>query len=187
MATVPVGPQTPGVPDEHVPNRVRGTVAWIIAALTGSAALGLLGGLAWSELAPRAQLREIAAGTAVVIDSETRAFFGADVWFCGIAAVAGLLTGLLGYRFAVAPRAGGARAAVAAAFIGGAVAGALVMLWLGQQVGLSAYDQHLASSPDGTLFSASLALGAKSALAFWPLLTAAVLLVAEWSARPVRE
>jgi hypothetical protein len=187
MATVPAGPQMPAATDEHGPKRIRGTVARIIAALAGSAVLGLPAGLAWSELAPRAQLREIAAGTAVVINSETRAFIGADAWFCGIAAIAGLVTGLLGYRFAVASRAGGARAAVAAALIAGAVAGGFVMLWLGDQIGLSAYNQHLSSSPDGTLFPASLALGAKSALAFWPLLTAAVLLVAEWSARPAGE
>jgi hypothetical protein len=122
-----------------------------------------------------------------VISAETRAFFGADVWFCGIGVVAGLLTGILGYRFAVAPRAGGGRAAVVTALIGGAVAGSAVMLWLGEQIGLSGYDQHLASSPTGTVFSASLALGAKSALVFWPLLTSVVLLIAEWSTRPAKE
>ncbi|MGH3279437.1 MAG: hypothetical protein ACRDNW_09895 [Trebonia sp.] len=187
MATVPTGPQTPGAPDGHSRKRARRTVAWAAAALAGSAALGLLGGLVWGEAAPRAMLREIGAGTAVLTNSETRAFFGADVWFCGIGAVAGLLTGILGYRFAVAPRTGGSRAAVAAALIAGAVAGAFVMLWLGEQIGASGYTQHLASSPDGTLFPASLALGAKSALAFWPLLTSAVLLIAEWSTRPARE
>ena len=61
------------------------------------------------------------------------------------------------------------------ALILGAVAGALVMLWLGEQIGLSAYNQHLASSPKGTVFSSSLALGSKSALAFWPLFTAIVI------------
>jgi hypothetical protein len=76
---------------------------------------------------------------------------------------------------------------VAAALILGAVAGDLVMLWLGERIGLSAYNQHLASSPDGTLFSASLALGSKSALAFWPLFTAIVVLVAEWGTRPAPE
>ncbi len=158
-----------------------------MAALAGSAVLGLLGGLIWGEFAPRAMLQEVGAGTAQVINAETRAFFGADVWFCGIAVVAGLLTGVLGYRFAVAPREGAARAAVAAALILGALAGALVMLWLGEQIGLSAYNQHLASSANGTLFSASLALGSKSALAFWPLFTAIVVLVAEWGTRPAPE
>jgi hypothetical protein len=160
---------------------------WIVAALAGSAVLGLLGGLIWGEFAPRAMLEEVGAGTAELINAETRAYFGADVWFCGIAVVAGLLTGILGYRFAVAPRAGGTRAAVAAALILGAAAGGLVMMWLGEQIGLSVYNQHLASSPNGTVFSASLALGSKSALVLWPLFTAIVVLIAEWGTRPAPE
>jgi hypothetical protein len=187
MATAPAGPQQPAVPGEHSRRGTRSTVAWIVAALAGSVVLGLLGGLIWGEFAPRALLQEIGAGTAEVVNAETRAFFGADVWFCVIGAAAGLLTGVLGYLFAVSPREGGARAAVAAALIGGAVAGPFVMLWLGQQIGLSGYDHALASSPAGTRFSSSLALGAKSTLAFWPLFTAAVLLIAEWATRPGRE
>jgi hypothetical protein len=186
MSGMAMVPEVPEVPEAQGLKRTtaRSAAGWIVAALVGSALLGLVGGLIWGELAPRAMLQEIGAGTAEVINAETRAFFGADVWFCGIAAVAGLLTGVLGYRFAVAPREGGARAAVVAALIAGAVAGEFVMLWLGEQIGLSGYNQHLASSPKGTLFAASLALGSKSALAFWPLLTAIVLLIAEWSTRP---
>ena len=181
MTTVPEMPEVPG--SRSLPG-TRSTVAWVAAALVGSAVLGLLGGLIWGEFAPRALLEEVGAGTAQVVNAETRAFFGADVWFCAIAVVAGLLTGVLGYRFAVSPREGTARAAVAAALILGALAGGLVMLWLGEQVGLSGYNHELGSSANGTLFSASLALGSKTALAFWPLFTAIVLLVAEWGARP---
>ena len=184
-------PELPEVPGPHGLGETRSTArsaaAWIAAALAGSAVIGLLGGLIWGELAPRAMLQEVGAGIAQVTNAETRAFFGADVWFSGIAVVAGLLTGVLGYRFAVAPRDGAARAAVTLSLILGAVAGALVMLWLGEQIGLSAYNQHLASSAKGTVFSSSLALGSKSALAFWPLFTAIVVLVAEWSTRPAPE
>jgi hypothetical protein len=162
----------------------RSAVIWFFAALIASLVLGLIGGLIWGEFAPRATLQEVGAGTAQVVNAETRAFFGADVWFCGIAAVAGLLTGILGYRFAVAPRTGAGRPAVAAALIVGAVAGTFVMLWLGERIGLSTYNTNLASSPNGTLFPASLALGAKSVLAFWPLFTAIVLLIGEWGTRP---
>ena len=181
MATVPEVPEVPGSRDLR---GTRLTVAWVAAVLAGSAVLGLLGGLIWGEFAPRAMLQEVGTGTAQVINAETRAFFGADVWFCAIAVVAGLLTGVLGYRFAVAHREGAARAAVAAALILGALAGEFVMLWLGEQIGLSAYNHELASSANGTLFSASLALGSKTALTFWPLFTAIVLLVAEWGTRP---
>jgi hypothetical protein len=182
-------PEVPEVPEVQGLKRTtaRSTAVWIVAALAGSAALGLVGGLIWGEFAPRAMLQEIGAGTAMRLNAETRAFFGADVWFCGISAVAGLVIGVLGYRFAVASREGGARAAVVAALIVGALAGDFVMLWLGEQIGLSAYNQHLASSPSGTLFAGSLALGAKSALAFWPLLTGIVLLIAEWGTRPAPE
>lgn len=182
MPEVPEVPGSPGLPGAR--SSARLAAVWFVAALAGSAVVGLLAGLIWGEFAPRTVLQEIGAGTAEVVNAETRAFFGADVWFSAIAAIAGLITGVLGYRFAVAPRAGGGRAAVAAALILGAVAGTFVMLWLGEQIGLAAYNQHLASSPNGTLFSASLALGSKSALTFWPLFTAVVLLVAEWSTRP---
>jgi hypothetical protein len=188
MAMVPELPEVPGPHGlRETGSTARSTAAWIAAVLAGSAVVGLLGGLIWGELAPRAVLQEIGAGTAQVVNAETRAFFGADVWFCGIAVLAGLLTGVLGYRFAVATRDAAARAAVAAALILGALAGALVMLWLGGQIGLSGYNQHLASSLGGTLFPASLALGSKSALALWPLFTAIVVLVAEWGTRPAPE
>lgn len=185
MAMVPEVPEVPGS-DDWRETRVaaRSTVVWIVVALVGSAVVGLIGGLIWGEWAPRAALQEVGSGTAEVINAETRAFFGADVWFSAIGVVAGLLTGLLGYRFGVAPRAGAARATVTAALIAGAVAGELVMLLLGERIGLTSYSQHLASSANGMVFPASLALGAKSALAFWPLLTAVVLLIAEWGTRP---
>ena len=160
------------------------SVAWAAGLFAGSVVLGLAGGLIWGEFAPRALLQEVSRGTAEVVNVETRAFFGADVWFCAIAVVAGLLTGILGHRFAVSRRDRAARPAAAAALVLGAVAGALVMMWLGEQIGLSAYHHQLTSSPDGTLFSASLGLGAKSALALWPLCTSAVLLVSEWSSGP---
>jgi hypothetical protein len=165
----------------------RRAFAWFAVPLAGSALIGLLAGLIWGEVAPRALLQEIGSGTAQLVNAETTAFIAADAWFCGIGVVAGLLIGVLGYRFGVAPRAGGARAAATAGLILGAVAGAFVMLWLGEQIGLSAYNQHLAFSPNGTLFHASLGLGAKSALAFWPMFTAVVILVAEWGSRRTQD
>jgi hypothetical protein len=151
----------------------------LVAALAGSALLGLAGGLAWSEIAPRVALQEISAGTAEVVNAETRAFIGADGWFCVIAAVAGLLTGVIGYRIGIARRDGVTRVGVTIGLIAGAVAGSYVMLWLGQQIGLGTYQHHLADAAVGATFNASLVLGAKSALVFWPLLTSIVIVVAE--------
>jgi hypothetical protein len=165
----------------------RGVFAWFAVPLAGSVLIGLLAGLIWGEVAPRALLQEIGSGSAQLVNAETTAFIAADAWFCGIGVVAGLITGLLGYRFVVRPCAGTARAAAAAGLILGAVAGAFVMLWLGEQIGLSSYNQHLAASPNGTLFHASLALGAKSALAFWPMFTAIVIFVAEWGTRRTQD
>jgi hypothetical protein len=147
-------PEVPEVPGSSRVQGARSTTVWVVVALAGSVVLGLLGGLIWGEFAPRALLEEVGSGTAQVVNAETRAFFGA------------------------------ARAAVATALILGALAGGLVMLWLGEQIGSSGYTHELATSASGTFFSASLALGAKSALAFWPLLTAIVLLIAEWGTRP---
>ena len=182
---VPESPQVPGSPGPSGTRpTARSSAVWSVALLAGSAALGLLGGLIWGEVAPRVLLQEVSAGTAQIVNTETRAFFGADVWFSGISVVAGLLTGVLGYRLAVAPRDGAARAWVALALILGAVAGGFTMMWAGGQIGLSAFTRQLGSSPAGTLFPASLGLGAKSALALWPLFTALVLLIAEWGTRP---
>jgi len=160
-----------------------GAVAAFALALAGSAVLGLVGGLIWGEAAPRPMLQEISNGTAQLVNAETTAFIGADAWFVGISVVAGLITGLVGYRFLVARAEDGARAAAAAGLILGAVAAALIMMWVGGQIGLSGYNQQLAVSPKGTLFPASLSLGAKSALVFWPMFTAIVILIADWGTR----
>lgn len=186
MGMIPVRAGEPGAGSWRPGARAAST--WFAVALAGSALLGLLAGFVWGEVAPRALLQEVSPGTAQFVNVETSAFIVADGWFCLIGAAAGLLTGLLGYRFLLAARTGpraaeGIRGAATAGLILGGIAGAFVMLWLGEQIGLSGYDQHLASSPAGTLFPASLALGAKSALAFWPLMTAVIILVAEWGTR----
>jgi hypothetical protein len=172
--------QTADAPRE---NWVRSGAIVFGIGLVGSAVIGLLAGLIWGVAAPRAQLQKVGNGVADYVNVETRAFIGADAWFCGIAVVAGLLTGILGYRFLVARRGDSGRAAATLGLVLGAVAGAFVMQWLGGQIGLSTFNHDLASSANGTLFNASLGLGAKSALAFWPLFTSVIILVAEWGTR----
>jgi len=148
-------------------------------ALASSALLGIVAGLIWAAVAPRAVLQEVARGEAGVVNAESSAYIVADAWFCLIAAVGGITTGILGYRFLVR-RAGWT---AAAGLVLGAVAAALLALWIGENIGLGTYNHLLATSPNGAFFHQSLALGAKSALAFWPLLTSAVILVAESGAR----
>ena len=130
-------------------------------------------------VAPTPLLQEIAHGEAELMNAETTAFIVADAWFALITAVGGLVTGIIGYRFLVR-RAG---AAAAAGLVLGAIAAALLALWAGDNIGLGTYNHLLAASATGATFRSSLALGAKSTLVFWPLLTSGVILLAESGAR----
>jgi hypothetical protein len=145
-----------------------------VAALAGSAILGLVAGLIWAAVAPRALLQEVATGEAELANVETHAYIVADAWFCLIAAVGGVITGTLGHRFGI--RRTGWPAA--AGLVLGAVAASLVALWIGENIGLGTYHHLLATSRTGVFFNSSLALGAKSALAFWPLFTSVVIVLA---------
>ena len=138
-----------------------------------------MAGVIWTVVAPRALLQEVAHGEAQLVNAETTAFIGADAWFCLIVVVGGVITGTVGYRLLVRP----AGWAAAAGLVVGALAAALLALWIGENIGLGTYNHLLASSPDGAFFHASLGLGAKSALAFWPMLTSVAILLAESDAR----
>lgn len=141
--------------------------------------LGAVAGLIWAAVAPTALLQEIAHGEAELVNAENSAFIVADAWFALISVVGGLITGVLGYRLLVR-RAG---PAATAGLVLGAVAAALVALWVGDNVGMGSYNHLLASSATGAFFHASLGLGARSTLALWPLCTSAVILLAESGSR----
>ena len=51
----------------------RTVIAWFAVGLAGSAVLGLLAGLIWGEVAPRALLQEVSPGTAELVNAETSA------------------------------------------------------------------------------------------------------------------
>jgi hypothetical protein len=158
---------------------VKGRLAAFAAALAGSAVLGLAAGLIWAAVAPRALLQEVGHGQAQLVNAETSAFIAADAWFCLITALGGVITGVVGYRLLVRP----AGWIAAAGLILGAAAASLLALWAGENTGLGTYNHLLATSQDGAFFRASLALGAKSALVFWPGLTSLVILLAEYGRR----
>jgi hypothetical protein len=139
----------------ETPAPARAAAAGFLAAVAASVLLGLLSALIWHEVAPRPVLQQIGAGTAEVVNPETRAFIGADGWFCVISAVAGLLTGITGYRIGIARRGSATRAAVALGLILGAVAGGYTMLWLGQEIGSAAYQHQLADAATGATYTAS--------------------------------
>ena len=146
-----------------------------LAAAAATAVCGIPAGLAWGALAPRVLVQVVGHGTAEVVNVETSAFIVADVWFGLIAVIGGLLTGALGYLIAI--RRWGA--AAAAGLITGALAASAVELWIGGLDGHAAFQHQLAVGAAGTFLHASLALGAKSALTFWPLLTALTITVIE--------
>jgi hypothetical protein len=157
----------------------KGRLAAFAAALAGSAVLGVLAGLIWAVVAPRALLQEVGHGEAQVVNSESSAFVAADGWFCLIVVLGGLITGLAGYRLLVR-RAGWI---ATAGLILGAVAAVLLALWTGENIGLGTYNHLLATSSAGTFFHASLGLGAKSALVFWPGITSLVILLGDYGGR----
>ena len=149
------------------------------AALAGTAVLGVAAGLIWAAVAPRALLQEVGHGEAQLVNAESTAFILADAWFCLIAAIGGVISGIAGYRLLVRREGWLATAGL----VLGAVAASLLMLWTGENIGLGTYNHLLAASPDGAFFRASLALGAKSALAFWPGLTSLIILLAVYGGR----
>src|ERR1035438_6774508 len=107
----------------------------------------------------------VGTGVANVINSETNAFIAADGWYCLICLLGGVMTGLVGYWLAVRRH---GPVAMAAMLIGALAAG-LITLWIGERSGLSTFHHLLATLPSGAHFQAQLALGSRSAIAFWPL------------------
>jgi hypothetical protein len=146
-----------------------------VSAAAATAVWGIPAGFAWAAVAPHVLVEVVGHGSAQVVNAETSAFIVADVWFCLIGVIGGLLTGSLGYLIAV--RRWGA--AAAAGLIAGALAASAVALWVGDLGGHAAFQHQLAVSAPGTRLNASLALGAKSGLTFWPMLAALTIVVIE--------
>jgi hypothetical protein len=135
------------------------------AVVAGTALLGVVAGLIWAAVAPRAVIVVIGPGSANVLNPETSAYIAADGWFTLLTVVGGVVSGLLGYLFAVRRHGAVAMAAVLA----GAVAAALLAKWIGQMPGQAAVNHSLALGHPGTLLNEPLSLGGIGALAFWPL------------------
>lgn len=151
-------------------SRLRRALLALIATVAASVLLGLLTGLIWSAVAPRALLVVQGRGVGYVLNTETDAFIVADAWFCLLTAIAGLICGLVGYlvavhRYGALPLAG---------LLLGGVAGSWLAMWIGQQQGLARFRLQLATSPAGTRLREPLVLGGHGALAFWPLLVGLV-------------
>jgi hypothetical protein len=150
--------------------RFGGATAALLGTAAASALIGLLTGLIWAAVAPRALLIVQSRGAAYLVNVESSAYIAADAWFCLLTAIGGVVCGVAGYFLAV--RRYGA-IAVTGIVLGGVAASALAM-WAGQQQGLAGFRSALLSRPAGSLLHEPLSLGGRGALAFWPLLAALV-------------
>jgi hypothetical protein len=140
-------------------------VGAVAAVLVGTALLGVAAGFTWAAVAPRALAVVVGRGSADVVNPETSAFIAADGWFTLLTAIGGVISGLLGYVYAVRRHGPVAMAAVLA----GGVPAALIAMWIGQQSGNAGFNHALQAGRPGVLVHAPLSLGGIGALAFWSL------------------
>ncbi len=145
-------------------------VALSLAVAAGTVLLGVAAGLSWAAVAPRAWLVMTGPGAATLVNPETNAFIAADAAFCLVCLAGGVLSGALGYLFAVRKHG----AVAMAGLIAGALAAALAARWVGEQSGLATFRHLLVTLPAGARLRDALTLGAAGALAFWPLAACAV-------------
>jgi hypothetical protein len=162
----PVFPYQPGSATPGAEPTPAGRSALIAACLVllGSVIAGLAGGVIWGVVAPKAAYVVVSRGSADVINAETTAFIADDACYCLIALIGGLAIGIASYRFAVR-RYG---PLPMAALLGGSVLAALAARWIGQNLGLSHFNDQLLSSPLGTILHAPPVLGADASLILWP-------------------
>ena len=161
--------QLAGPPDgEHRPPAraaASGTgVLPSVAILAGSLVLGLVAGLAWAALAPRAVYVVVGRGSANVVNPETAAFIAADAWYCLIGVVGGVIIGLAGYLLAVRRH---GPAPMAAVLTGSVIAGIAARV-TGERLGLGLFNHQLLTSKAGTVLHAPLSLAGDTSAAFWP-------------------
>lgn len=167
--SVPIPLPEPARGDQRVPARRwhSGTVAVAssLAVTAGTVLLGVAAGLSWAALAPRAWLVMTGPGAAALLNPETNAFITADAAFCLVCLAGGVLSGALGYLFAVRKHGPVGMAGL----IAGAFAAALVARWVGERSGLATFRHLLATLPAGARLRDVLTLGAGGALGFWVL------------------
>ena len=80
-------------------------------------------------MAPRAQLQEVGHGEAQLVNAESTAYILADAWFCLIAAIGGVVTGIAGYRFLVRRAGWTAMAGLLLGTVGAAMAAGALLGW----------------------------------------------------------
>lgn len=145
-----------------------GSVLSSAGIVLGSAVLGLLGGLLWAQLAPRAIYEVVGRGSANVVNPETTAFIAGDAVYCLFGLLGGVIIGLVGYLLAVRRYGPWPMASI----LVGSVLAAGIARWVGEHSGLTAFDSSLLNSPVGTHLHAPLGLAGDTAATTWPALAA---------------
>ncbi len=159
--TQPMDPVGPAAQPAARGRTLRRTLAAVLVTLL----LGVAAGFLWAALAPRPYLVMTAPGAAQVTSAESSAFIGGDGWYCLICLAGGIISGLAGYLLAVR---GHHPVGMALVLLSGLAAG-LIALAIGQHSGQASYHHLLSTLPACRHLSASLSLGAHSAIALWPL------------------
>ncbi|MCP2338268.1 hypothetical protein [Actinomadura rupiterrae] len=138
------------------------------------AVLGPLAGVLWHALAPTVGF-VVLRGEPFISDGEGQGPIGTDARFALIGIVAGLLCGVVAYRF-------GGRdndIPLIAGLAAGGTAAALLAWWVGHQFGLSHYQHVVRTGTDGTEVNGPADLRARGVLVFWPLLAVGAYAVLE--------
>lgn len=151
------------------------SVASEVAAGVGTAAaVALLGapiGLLWAAVAPKVSVVRTSEGLNL-LSAQTKAFVGADGWFLVIGLLAGVLCGVLAWRFG--------RSRSLATVLGLTVGGVLaaVIAWrVGHLVDVPRLAATLRSLSGKPIIDPTLDLRAKGVLFAWPFAAVAAFLV----------
>lgn len=131
------------------------------------APLGVVAGLIWSSVAPRAPYLLTSSGPRLA-DPSTQALIAADGWFAVITGVAGVLTGVAGFWLGRERPLG-----VLTGLAGGGLVAALLARWIGGVVNLGPATVS-ASGVTGTVVPGSLVLTAPGVIVAWPFLATSV-------------
>lgn len=155
-------------------SRAPSARSWLWASW-GLAVAGLVGGVVWRLVAPRAQIR-IQSDGGFYVDPSPRQYLEADAWYAAIVVVVALATGVLVWR-RLKDR---PVAAVVSLAAGGLMAALLVWL-VGRQLGQLDRTAALRAKI-GTIISDRLDLGAKGLLGLLPIAAVATWLVLDLAA-----
>ena len=145
----------------------HGLLAAVATVLVGAPA-----GLIWAATANRTPLVVVAAGAADFVNAEGESAVSTDAHFIIVAAIAGVLCGLL--AVVLVPRAG---LPIVLGLAAGGLAAAVVAWRAGHLVDYDSFVHALRTLPTGRHLLAPIDLKAKAGLVAWPLFAVVTYLI----------